>query len=730
MAVLIVLGQWPGDGQPSTMVPLVSTTAPSSQPTTGTAPTTTEERGTAPPIDHGQEIAPGWALLDGGPLPPGSQLGAMAWTGRDLVVGTATDGEAVADAAAYDAVSGRWRRIAPPPIPFTSDAVAVWTGDEVVAFTTGGQAAYDPQENAWRELAPRPEETRHPVGAVWTGSEVVLIAHIQDQPRLLDRLSATAYDPATSSWRRLPEPPMEMSYASTSWHDGRVVLVGGFLDVNNRPRSEDGSATAQAYDVAGDSWQALDGLELSPNAVTASATPEGILAWDYLLQARLLAGDDVWTEAPSLPLEPGECYPGAAPVEGSTLAWFCGQAALYLSEADTWAEILTPPTGDSQERVPDELVAAGDHVFFWGGDPSGSAGPFLWRFDPERAVAAELAPVDVGNGWAFAAMPELRWRTEPSLVWTGEELIVWGGHGMREEVYDGVAYTPGTGVSRRLPPAPHPGRSGQAATWSGEEMYVWHGPISAWSPQEAGWRVLPEPPSVAGAVPAGTAAVWSGTEVLLTGGSGNTGAGGVAYDPATETYRTLAPSPVAERVAAVHAWSGRELYLWGGGGSHELVAWYQDGAAYDPIDDRWRLLPELAEELHMSGPVGVWSGDELLVVGVARTGSANELPHLAGVAYSPVTDGWRSLTSLPLSVFRNDGLAGSLRSVWAGDRMAVWLPAPHFGETPQLGFYDPATHRWGLSQHLPFDARAWGMAYTGEQVAVVTDSGLLLYEHS
>lgn len=143
---------------------------------------------------------------------------------------------------------------------------------------------------------------------------------------------------------------------------------------------------------------------------------------------------------------------------------------------------------------------------------------------------------------------------------------------------------------------------------------------------------------------------------------------------------------------------------------------------------QWRLLPTPPEDHHLSGPVGAWNGEKLLVIGVARTQPANEMPHLAGSAYNQETDSWRTLAPLPLSVPDDEGLAGSLLSVRTGSEMAVWLPAPYFGETPQLGLYDPSTDQWRLSPHLPLSADAWDMTFTDTHVAILTDTGLLLYD--
>jgi hypothetical protein len=721
--VVVVFAGSDGGDPPPTTVAFASTTTTRPRTTTTVATETT----TPPAMPVAAEVVPGWTQLDGGPLEFRTDPGS-AWTGREIIVvgGVGHAGVTVTDGAAYDVRSRRWRRIATPPMA-TDSSVAVWTGREVLVFTTTVTAAYDPIEDTWRPTAASPEVAR-PVGAVWTGDEVIIVANARGPTRSFDRLLATAYDPRADTWRRLADPLAGMSYASALWDGSRLSLVGGFLDPNRWPRSDNGLATAQAYDPETDSWLVLDGLDLQPNAVVAEITDRGILAWEYSLEARTLGADGAWHQASSVPLDFSECYPETVRAEAYVLAWYCGRAALYEPDTGAWVEIMVPPDLASGRFELGGLTAAGTEVFLWGRlwdrTRAGLSDPALWRFDAERAATARISPADVAEGWSFAPIPELRWRDTPSMVWTGAEIILWGGHGVREEIYDGFAYDPVTGVSHRIPKADYPGRHGQVAVWTGEEMFTWPA-NAAWNPRTVEWRSISLPSSLPD-FPGGGPIAWTGREVLLMGNASDNDSGGVAYDPAADTWRALAPSPNPPGSEPAQAWSGRELYLWGRG-VPDRGFWYQDGAAYNPFAGTWRLLPPLPEVGRMSGPVGAWSGDEFLIVGVGDQQSLNDMPHLIGAAYQEATDTWRIIGQLPLSTHDNEGLAGSLLAVWTGQELAVWLPAPYFGETPQLGFYNPSTDRWQVSPHLPFDTEGWGMTFTGNEIAVLSNMGLLLF---
>ena len=87
------------------------------------------------------------------------------------------------------------------------------------------------------------------------------------------------------------------------------------------------------------------------------------------------------------------------------------------------------------------------------------------------------------------------------------------------------------------------------------------------------------------------AAVWTGTEMVVWGGFDNTSYfdDGGAYDPATDTWRTVPKGPLGPRaVRASAVWTGTEMLVWGGEGGTQ--GGNGDGAAYDPAADSWRPL--------------------------------------------------------------------------------------------------------------------------------------------
>jgi hypothetical protein len=177
---------------------------------------------------------------------------------------------------------------------------------------------------------------------------------------------------------------------------------------------------------------------------------------------------------------------------------------------------------------------------------------------------------------------------------------------------------------------------------------------------------------------------------------------------ATQSWRRLAPSPLAARVGHSAAWTGAELLIWGGGpfGSRPLA----DGAAYDPATDRWRRLPP-APLAGRSGHAAVWTGTDMLVWGGRRPapGGRSETALADGAAYRPATGGWRPIAPAPVT---------GNRAVWSGRELLAFGHARRGGGTrPRLegAAWDPRSGTWWRLPASPLPA--------GDEVEVVLAGG-------
>lgn len=273
-------------------------------------------------------------------------------------------------------------------------------------------------------------------------------------------------------------------------------------------------------------------------------------------------------------------------------------------------------------------------------------------------------------------------------VWTGSEMIVTGVNPGPDGTFIhstevAEAYRPATDTWRELaePPAT-PSYCRRDAVWTGKEMLVWGCDLLSYDPGANEWRRLPDSPTRHGI------AVWTGRELVGWGGGccGDVSDDGSAYNPATNTWRKLAPAPVSGQQSPVGAWTGRELVIFNGHGPEgDRVG----GAAYNPTTDSWRRIPSRpgiraltavydGNEIYaiggvrvlafnpsngawrqlpqsaLAGPAGIWTGNRLLVPGSATK------------AYDPPRDLWTSFASSPL------GSRGDAATVWTGHELVVW----------------------------------------------------------
>jgi Kelch motif protein len=209
----------------------------------------------------------------------------------------------------------------------------------------------------------------------------------------------------------------------------------------------------------------------------------------------------------------------------------------------------------------------------------------------------------------------------------------------------------------KVAPAPLSARFEQAAVFTGREVIVWGG-----SSQSSG-DAIGTPASIPGrAAPP--------TSVLDNG---------AAYDIAANRWRVLPAAPISARYNAVAAWTGSEMIVVGGTrdgtGPNGGAEFLHDGAAYDPVHNRWRRIPDAPG----CPTMGTWTGRELVVAGACgRSGT------FAMGAYDPARNAWQTLPPCPdaRQLVSVDGQVFA----WSGDfsdqlrvldvRTRAWMPLP------------------------------------------------------
>jgi hypothetical protein len=332
---------------------------------------------------------------------------------------------------------------------------------------------------------------------------------------------------------------------------------------------------------------------------------------------------------------------------------------------------------------------------------------------PGTAASAIAARRQAGTWQLLPSSPVTeRGITGPRAVWTGKEtLVFWADFGdpqlsATRRIVTGVAYNPETRTWRKLPAFRSLklkiyGRDDYLrVVWTGSEALVVGVVNGAYNPVTNRWRRIASSEHLNATLPV---SVWTGRELLVWGGGGS--ASGAAYTPSTDTWRDLPGSPV-------RGWPDDDDGVWTG---KELIVIYgseKQVAAYNPTTRSWRRLAPMPTTLDWA--TVTWTGKEVLMVGgrVSWPGA----PCACALAFDPATNRWRSLPDM--EVGRTSHVA-----VWTGSRLMVWG-----GETVRGGksvapsrgvVFDPARNRWSPMPTSPLPGRTDPAAvWTGSRLIV------------
>lgn len=226
-----------------------------------------------------------WTTIPG---PNGPTSSVLGWTGHQLVMwlgsccGGGSDG-----AEAYVPATRAWHWLPAAPLETRAVASGTWTGKELVVAgglttepnrpdrTLRDGAAYNPVTGKWRKIAPMPMD-HWGAKAVWDGKEVLFLGGSVGAPgtgvRLADR--GLAYNPATNRWRWLPVMQYPRSGFAAVW-TGRQVLIWGGLTAASIPPPH-----GEAYTPSTGKWTALPASPLRGRAdPTAVWTGRQMIIW-------------------------------------------------------------------------------------------------------------------------------------------------------------------------------------------------------------------------------------------------------------------------------------------------------------------------------------------------------------------------------------------------------------------------------------------------------------------
>ncbi len=354
------------------------------------------------------------------------------------------------------------------------------------------------------------------------------------------------------------------------------------------------------------------------------------------------------------------------------------------------------------------------------------AGSVVLSSDPASADLANQGYDKIGTlevpCWK-SLNPYSGFRTAHSAVWTGTEMLIWGGLAAGNGVTTadtwntGARYRPASNLWVTMNNSGVPtARSGPVALWTGTEMIIWGGSTNTgarYNPSTDTWTAM----SVSG-VPSGVAvnsAVWTGTQMVIWGGANgsatyNTGA---RYTPSNNTWTAIATAgaPSARKTQAT-VWTGTEMIVWGG--NTPTGGYTNDGAIYNPASNTWRRMTTNSLPTVRSGTVAIWTGSDMIIWGGQTVGGG----YLNDMArYNLSTDTWTPLTATNTPAFRH----GSY--VWTGTEFIIWGGIDLVSLQPLRdgARFNPATATW-----TPTELQGAPAPHGGNS-AVWTGTSMILY---
>jgi N-acetylneuraminic acid mutarotase len=208
--------------------------------------------------------------------------------------------------------------------------------------------------------------------------------------------------------------------------------------------------------------------------------------------------------------------------------------------------------------------------------------------------------------------------------------------------------------------------------------------------------------------------VWTGSEMIVWGGSGSSGYlnTGARYNPITDSWTTITSSgaPTA-RFQSSSIWTGTEMIIWGGYNpiSDKI---FNDGWRYNPTTDSWSQLSAINAPSARYEHTAVWTGSKMIVFGgyVSGEGSVS-----TGALYDPLTDTWTEIPS---------GISGrkSHKAIWTGIEMIVWGgegTGLYEGYLDTGGRFNPVSKSWmPTSRDSPTKRFAHTAVWTGSEMLI------------
>lgn len=369
------------------------------------APGRTQAAITTTSPDALARLTAGWHHL--GTIPRGVVSSDSAvWTGKELIIWNAVSG------VSFDPATGHWHQLPTSPLARRALVTMAWTGREILVwggtagftatsgatpFTDG--AAYNPATDSWRRLPDARIKPRLALGSVWTGTEFIVAGGpantVGQAASSADAVTdAAAYNPTSNRWRRIPGAPIRVTTGVVRWTGSEMLVYGSlrtdFLDPKNGTISD---AQAALYDPTINRWRELSPPNLNGVLPIATVTRHQLVAvagYVSIPRSYNLYGS-TWHDTTGLHATPNEtCSETLSGSPTEALLSNCGEFWAYDPTINRWAPAPSPDVPFEQQPW-GEPIWTGHAFLYWATNP--------WSPGPVPVSDAKRKDLEI---WAYA----------------------------------------------------------------------------------------------------------------------------------------------------------------------------------------------------------------------------------------------------------------------------------------------------------------------------------------
>ena len=327
------------------------------------------------------------------------------------------------------------------------------------------------------------------------------------------------------------------------------------------------------------------------------------------------------------------------------------KGSIYTPSTNVWSNMSTvnqPYYHDGGYSV----ISTGTDIITWGGYDRG--GNYLNKGYKYNIASDTWSTISTTNAPSA--------RHDHTAIWTGTEMIIWGGVGINGLLNDGARYNPvsdsWTSMSTSNAPTARSKyyNSGLFGIWTGTYFIIWGGSNiniapsllrdgGKYNPTTNQWTSIATPSNATLTARDGHSMVWTGTDMIVWGGSDSAGVllnDGASYKLSTNTWTKLsatnAPS-ARERHAAVWATTLNKMIVFGGTGGG-------NGKIYNPSNDTWGNMASFNIDTNLYNTAysmnTVWATDEMDVWG----DGSNDNYSKCGARYFTTAKSYTATTSV------------------------------------------------------------------------------------